>query len=154
MEQEQFQRLMDAGLSEAQISLFDEIIRCVNKHLKIEIRCYEGQENEIEIIGRQNRRRAKLRLTLADGSVQEGTPTDVFESVVKNLGAKNVFEWQEHGNTRQVIVSAQPTENHKREIGDGYYILTAQGSAQNRKKILECLSEGFNLGFKVDVFEE
>ena len=30
MEQEQFQRLMDAGLSEAQISLFDEIIRCVN----------------------------------------------------------------------------------------------------------------------------
>ena len=145
---------MDAGLSESQISLFDEIIRCINKHLNIEIRCYEGQEYDINIEGRQNRRRAKLRLTLADGSVQEGTPKDIFESVVKNLGAKNVFDWQEHGNTRQVIVSAQPTKNHKREIEDGYYILTAQGSAQNRKIILEHLSDGFNLGFRVDIFEE
>lgn len=154
MEQEQLQRLMDAGLSEAQISLFDEIIQCINKHLKIEIRCYEGQGYDINIECRQNKRRTKLRLTLEDGSVQEGIPKDIFESVVKSLGAKNVFDWQEHGTTKQLIVSDQPTKNHSREIEDGYYILTAQCSAPNRKKLLEHLSEGFSLGLRVDVFEE
>ena len=154
MNHDDIEKLIDAGLNESQVCLLDEIIQCINKHLNIEIRCYEGQGYEINIEGRQNKRRAKLRLTFADGRVQEGTPKDIFESIVKGLGAKTVFDWQQHGTTKQAIVSVQPTKNHTREIEEGYYILTAQGSAQNRKKLLEHLSEGFNLGLRVDVFEE
>ena len=154
MNHDDIEKLIGAGLNESQVCLLDEIIQCNNKHLKIEIRCYEGQGYDINIECRQNKRRTKLRLTLADGSVQEGTPKDIFESVVKGLGAKNVFDWQEHGTTKQLIVSDQPTKNHTREIEDGYYILTAQCSAPNRKKLLEHLSEGFSLGLRVDVFEE
>lgn len=154
MNHDDIEKLIGAGLNESQVRSLDEIIQCINKHLKIEIRCYEGQGYDINIECRQNKRRTKLRLTLADGSVQEGTPKDIFESVVKGLGAKNVFDWQEHGTTKQLIVSDQPTKNHTREIEDGYYILTAQCSAPNRKKLLEHLSEGFGLGLRVDVFEE